>query len=429
MKQPLNRAIAPAVHDIRHIDILKAEKHHLPNGIPVHYIAAGSQEVVKIDFIFEAGNWQQPMRQLAAITNSMLQEGNAAHSANSIAERFDFCGSYLQLSTDQHFATISIICLNRHFPEMLHLAEAMIKSSHFPAHELEVLLDKRRQKFLQENEKVKTLCQKEFTRILFGNEHPYAITNQYQDFDLISRDHILRFYESWYHAGNCRIIMAGRITHDMLLLLENHFGGTDWHRLSTGTPSYIINPANSRFHQVLKSNTVQSAIRTGKLMPLKTHSDFIGLSILITVLGGYFGSRLMTNIREEKGYTYGIGAYMIALREAAYLVISTETANEYVQPVISEINLELQKLREEKVPQGELSTLKSYLTGEFLRDLDGPFALAGSFRAISDFGLDYDFYDQYLETIRSITPQQLQDLAQKYFLDDEFFTVVAGANP
>ena len=135
----------------------------------------------------------------------------------------------------------------------------------------------------------------------------------------------------------------------------------------------------------------------------------------------------MTNIREEKGYTYGIGSYLLSLKKACYLIIPTEVGNEFVEPTIKEIEFEMRRLQNEPVPEDELETVKSYLLGEFLRDFDGPFALAGSFKSINDAGLDYSFYDKYLHVLRQITPAELQQLAKKYLNPEDCYTVVAGS--
>lgn len=423
----LNRTKAPAIRPIEHIDMLKAEKRMLSNGIPVYIVNAGTQDVVKIDFIFEAGTWFQPANLVAGMCNSMLEEGSEKYKAAGIAEVFDFYGAYLQLATDQNQGIVSFFSLSRHLPSILEVVEDMIKHSVFPEHEFEVLIAKNKQKFLLENEKVRTLCQKKFTQVLFGNGHPYAMNNRLEDHDNLTRGQLLDFYHTFYHSGNCHIIAAGKIDDSVFDLLNSHFGGKDWQRQLTPMPEHEINTDPAKFHQVEKANGLQSAIRVGKFWVPKEHPDFHGLAILSTILGGYFGSRLMTNIREEKGYTYGIGSYTITLKHASYLVISTEVGNEYVNPTLNEITAELKRLQNEPVPEDELDTVKSYLLGEFLRDFDGPFALAASFKAINDFNLDYSFYDNYLHVLRTISSEQLMLLARKYLNPDDFYTVVAGS--
>jgi predicted Zn-dependent peptidase len=423
----LNRTIQPIVNPIEHIDMVQAEKRLLSNGIPVYYVNAGSQDVVKIDVIFNAGTWYQTTNLVASLCNSMLEEGSSGFSAAEIAEKFDFYGAYVQLVADQNYGYVNIVSLGKHLPAILEVTENMLKHSIFPEYELGVLIDKNKQKFLLENEKVRTLCQKKFTQVMFGNEHPYAMNNKLEDFDQINREMLVQFYQSFYHSGNCRIIAAGRIDESVLNLLESHFGGNDWNQNVEQAHEFIMNPSPQKFHHVEKANGSQSAIRVGKMWVSKSHPDYIPLSILVTILGGYFGSRLMANIREEKGYTYGIGSFVLSLKYASYLVISTEVGNEYVEPTLKEIDFEMKRLQNELVSENELETVKSYLLGEFLRDFDGPFALAGSFKSINDFELDYSFYDNYLLTLRSITSEDLMKLALQYLNTDDFYKVVAGS--
>ncbi len=423
----LNRQIQPTVNPIEHIDIVQAEKRLLSNGIPVHFVNAGTQDVVKIDFIFEAGTWFQSMNLVASLCNSMLEEGSENYNAAEIAERFDFYGAYIQLTADQNQGFVNIISLGRYLPEILEVTEDLIKHSIFPEHELDVLIAKNKQKFLLENEKVRTLCQKKFTQVLFGNEHPYAINNKLEDFDQISRESLVEFYKNHYYSGNCRILVAGKVDESVLELLDKHFGGSDWQRNPVPVPVYDVHPDSQKKHFVEKANGIQSAVRMGNFWVPKSHPDFHGLSILSIILGGYFGSRLMMNIREEKGYTYGIGSYILTLKNASYMIISTEVGNEYIEPTLNEIAFEMCRLQTELVSENELDTVKSYLLGEFLRDFDGPFALAASFKAINDFDLNYSFYDDYLHVLRNITSEELMKLAQQYFNPEDFYTVVAGS--
>ena len=423
----LNRTIQPIVNPIEHIDIIQAQKRLLSNGIPVYFVNAGSQDVVKIDFIFEAGTWFQPVNMVASLCNSMLEEGSAGYLASEIAEKFDFYGSYIQLMADQNYGNVNIVSLGKHLPAILEMTENMIKHSVFPEYELEVLIAKNKQKFLLENEKVRTLCQKKFTQVMFGDAHPYAITNKLEDFDLIDREALLQFYRSYYHSGNCRIILAGKVDENVLNMLESHFGGSDWHRDPVKKTDFDICPNPQKYHHVEKANGMQSAIRVGKFWVSKSHPDYHALSVLVTILGGYFGSRLMANIREEKGYTYGIGSFILTLKQVSYLIITTEVGNEYIEPTLKEISIEMKKLQTELISEDELETVKSYLLGEFLRDFDGPFALAGSFKAINDFDLDYSFYDQYLTVLRNLTSEELMRLAQQYLDPEDFYTVVAGS--
>jgi predicted Zn-dependent peptidase len=161
-------------------------------------------------------------------------------------------------------------------------------------------------------------------------------------------------------------------------------------------------------------------------MPTKTHKDFHSLTVLNTILGGYFGSRLMTNIREDKGYTYGIGSGMIPLKKAGYFFISTEVGVEVCNKAIDEIYIEINRLRNESISEKELILVKNYMIGSFLRSIDGPFALANRFKSIMEYDLDYSYYDDYISTIKNIKASDLLNLANKYLDPNSMTEVVAG---
>ncbi len=422
----IDRSIQPAVRPVEKPLPEQPVLVRLDNGIPVYQLISGKQEICKIDFIFEAGTWQQQTQLQAGLTNAMLQEGSAGYSAEEIAEKFDFHGAYLQLSADQHYGMITVIMLTKYLDSLMPVVEDIIKRPAFPEKEFETLKKRRKQRFLLENEKVRVLSQKKFTEALFGEGHPYAQTVKAEDFDQLKLEDLTAFYRDCYHSGNCEIVVSGRFDDQLTVLLNQYLGGNDWSGKKPVRAVPNVRSSAEKKSVVLKPGAIQSAIRIGKLMVRKEHPDYLPLQILVTILGGYFSSRLMSNIREDKGYTYGIGSNLFCLREAGYMIVATEVDKSYEQATIQEIFLELKKLREELIGREELERVRQYLMGEFLRDLDGPFALSQTFLNVHEFGLDFEFYEKYYQVLRHISPEQLKQLAETYFQEDSFYTIVAG---
>lgn len=422
-----DRKIAPPVYEITQLDYLHPEKWELSNGLKIWGINAGSQELVKIDFIFDAGAWHQPSNLIAGLTNAFLNQGSKNYSAQEIAETFDFRGAYLQLNTDQQFGSVSVLTLNKYIDKILEVTADVIQFPTFPEKEINAQIGKKKQQFIIENNKVKTLAQKKFSQVLFGENHPYANTNKITDYDLLSQQQFIQFHRHFYHPLNCKIIVAGQYNAEVKDALENNFGVQKWktEHVNELTPRHI-NSAEGRRFFVGKNDAVQSAIRIGALIPNREHPDFHGLNVLVTILGGYFGSRLMTNIREEKGYTYGIGAGINAMPNAAYVSISTEVGTDVCDAALREIYFELERLQTDLVDQDELDVVKNYLMGENLRNFDGVFAMSGSLRTLLEAGLNYNHYEDFMKIINSITAEEIRDLARKYFSRDDFFEVVAG---
>jgi zinc protease len=421
----LDRKKSPEVKEISKISYLLPEKWNLSNGATVWGLKAGSQELVKIDFIFNAGSWYQNENLVAGLANAFMNQGSRNYTAQQIAETFDFRGAYLQLNADQQFGFVSILSLNKYLDEILKVTADVIKYPVFPEKEINVQIAKRKQQYVIENSKVKILSHKKFSQVLFGDKHPYANSNTIEDFDFITPSELVHFHSENYCLNKSVILVAGNYDNELKQKLEHYFGDfqPEKERLE---PEYVIKPSTDFKHFVEKADAVQSAIRIGKTMINRDHPDFHGLTILTTLFGGYFGSRLMTNIREEKGYTYGIGASIVTYPHAAYFSIMTEVGSDVCSKAIDEIYIELKRLEDELIGVEELNLVRNYLLGEMLRNFDGVFAMSNSLKVLLESNLDYSHYDRFIEVIRTITPEELQNLACKYLRVDDMYEVVAG---
>jgi len=427
MTNTINRKIQPGFKDIDKISIIMADSRIMPNGIPLYTINAGKQDVVKIDLLFEAGSWFQDARLVASATNSMLNEGTEKLSSFEIAEKLDFYGALLFLSSDKDFACITLISLLKHLPETIQVLEEITKRSVFPPVEFETYIRRREQEFFIEINKVRILAQRKFVNVLFGRDHPYGSVPEKDDFNKLNSRQLLDYYNRLYNIKRCKIIISGKVNDKVTELTERFFGKDDW-----GKPGDIavkkidVDPDKQKTHFVKKDKSIQSAIRVGRLLFNKTHPDYMGMKVLNTILGGYFGSRLMTNIREDKGYTYGIGSMLVSYKNSGHFVIMSEVGKDVCADALKEVYYELNRLQNEPVPEDELKLVRNYILGEIVRTFDGPFALAESFRSILEYGLDYDFFNTFIETVKTISSYELMHLAQKYLDRSDIYEVVAG---
>ncbi len=433
----LNRAQAPQFTIVEKVEMIKAGIQQLKNKIPVYTVNGGTQDIVKIEFLFDAGIFKQIVPLQAVTVNALIEEGTSKLSADQIADAIDFYGAFLETNIGQDNASIVLYTLNKHLQSVLPIVEQIIKDAVFPQNELDIHLKNKKQQFHVNNQKVANVARKHFSELIFGAKHPYGINVKEADFEIINRSYLNEFYNNFYRSGSCKIILSGKVEESVFTLLDNHFGGNDWSEytdkmndlnkqkyLTNNTIPIITSP--DREHVIKKENAMQSAIRIGKVLFNKTHPDFQKLQILNTVYGGYFGSRLMSNIREDKGYTYGIGSGIVSLKNSGYFFISTEVGVDVCQNAIDEIYFEMQRLREELISEEELSLVKNYLLGSFLRGIDGPFAMADRFKGIMEYGLDYDYYDNYIATIRTVSSSQLRDLANVYFDKQSMIELVVG---
>lgn len=423
----LDRTKAPEFKTIDAIPVQQAVEHTLKNGIKVFTVNSGSQELTKIEFLFKAGMYYQPKPLIASATNNLLETGTRSYTANQISDGIDFYGSFFECSVEQDFSSLALFSLNKYLDNSLKFVEEIVKYPTFPKTEFDIYISNKKQKHLVNSQKVNVLARRRFAELIFGEKHPYGVDVKTESFDNLSLDEVKDFYTQYYHAGNCTIIASGKLPDDLLSILNRYFGNEVWGKVSDVVePKVEVNTTKELKHFVEKTDAIQSAIRVGRVMFNKTHEDYFKFQVLNTILGGYFGSRLMANIREDKGYTYGIGSGLSSLVKAGYFFISTEVGTDVTKDALKEIYHEIKLLREELIDEEELETVRNYVLGQFLRSVDGAYALADKFKAIWEFGLGYDYFDKYFEAVKSVTPQELRDLANKYLQEKDLVELIVG---
>jgi predicted Zn-dependent peptidase len=423
----LDRKKIPAFKTIDKIDITKAKLNVLDNGIKVYTLNSGTQELTKIEFVFKAGMYFQKQPLLASAANNLLETGTKHYTANQISDGIDFFGSFFECSVDQDYATLALFSLNKYVDQSLKYVEEIIKTPTFPKDEFEIYISNKKQKHLVNSQKVNVLARRKFTELIFGEHHPYGVIVKEEDFDNIKLENVIQFYKDHYHSANCTIFASGKLDAALISVLNNYFGKSNWGTLSEFEKStFQFQPTPTQKHFIEKPDAIQSAIRLGRPLFNKTHPDYFKFQVLNTILGGYFGSRLMANIREDKGYTYGIGSGLSSLVNAGYFFITTEVGADVTNQTLNEIYKELNLLRTELVGIKELETVRNYVLGQFLRSVDGPYALADKFKAIWEFDLDYTYFEKYFEAVKTITPEDIRDLANKYFQEKDLIELVVG---
>lgn len=421
----IDRTIAPEAKSINKVDLLHPESRTLDNGVPFFQLIAGSQPVLRIEFIFDAGIRRQSKSLVASFANSMLTEGTSKRSAKEIADAFDYYGAFIQPEIDNDRASLTLHCLTKTFPKVFDLVMEILEDAAYPEKELQMNLNNARQKFIVNSDKVEFVARKKFLETVFGAKHPYGMQAELEDFSTLSHHDLIDFNRSFYSADQLTIVAAGNFGEEIFKLINGRIG--QWSRNTSTThhfPSFAVPPAENVF--IPKEKAIQTGIRIGKQMVNKLHPDYAGLQVLNTALGGYFGSRLMANIREDKGYTYGIGSALASFENGAYFFIATEVGADVAGDAVKEIYKEIQLLRQEKIEAEELHMVKNYMLGSFLRNSDGPFAMADRFKGIYFYGLDYGYYEHHLEKINRINSEELLELANKYLDPESLTEVLAG---
>ena len=426
MRSP-DRKTQPRMSPVGIDEIPEAEVFSLKNQVPVFFIEAGSEELMKIDFIFRAGQVAESMPLQASTVNMMLVEGSQNYTAESLNKTLDYYGTFLNLNSERDSAGITIFFLNKHLEKILELCREILFRPVFPESELNTLLKKRRQWYLINREKVHNLASDQFFESIFGHNHPYGRQTDLQDFERLTPALLQQFHNRYYNPNKMAVIVSGKIHPDTKELLNTYFGESSYYIKENEKISSPLISEKEKKVFIEKKGAIQSAIRIGSTTIDKRHSDYHGLKILDAILGGYFGSRLMKNIREEKGYTYGISSSVISFELSGYKVIAAEVGKKYTRKTLDEVYKEISILQKIPVETEELEVVRNIMSGEMVRMFDGPFSIADSFRAVWEFGLSNSYYYELARKIKTIEPDEIIHLAKTYYNIDELYEIIAGS--
>jgi zinc protease len=421
----MNRTEAPPVKIADHINIPHTEEMVLSNGIKVYGIP-NDQGVIKVDFVFDAGKWFEQKNLVADFANKLMREGTKQKSSLAINEILDFYGCNLEEQSYFSNAGFQLYSLSRNIHQVLPLMKEMLTEAAFPESEFELLRSNRKEKHLQRLAKNDYLANRLFLSNMWGKTHPYGRVTELENFDQMQVADVHDFFYQHYHAGNCFIILAGEYTDATIKQIDELFGAADWKK----QPSTSILHQRSMGQELIihqeKENAVQTSLMVGNATITKTHPDFDELTIVNTLFGGYFGSRLMANIREEKGYTYGVYSSLSAYQHGAIFEVSADVGKEHKDATFHEIKKEMQRLQTELVDEEELQTVKNYMSGRILRSVDGALRYADVLKGLLLFDREPDSINSYLNAIQTIDAKRIQTLAEQYLQFDSMYKVSVG---
>lgn len=419
----LDRTISPAIKLPTNLSLPQIKTIKANNDVQIHVMNLSSAEVVRVSIVFHAGSRNQNHPFTASALLNMLSEGTQKYTSSQVAEMLDFYGIYYDTSIDRDFAIVTVSCVRKFLNVTLELLEECLCRPTFPQKDFDIYKQKRKQQLAIEREKPAYLARELFAETLFGANHPYGIVSQADRYDTLTVDHLREYYNKYMVAQNSFVVVSGMVEGEDVEIIKKLINA-----IPNGKNVEVQNvpKAVSATKGFLEREGVQSSIRMGKLLFPKGHPDFNGIQVLSMILGGYFGSRLVQNIREEKGYTYGIYSAMVSLECDGYIAIATDVAAQFTNQTIEEIGKEITKLQTELVSDDELNVVKNMIVGELMRILDGPFGIADVVIENIQSNMKPDYLNDFLQEVLQITPQKIQQLAIKYLDVDTFSTVVVG---
>ncbi|MFI5152733.1 MAG: M16 family metallopeptidase [Chitinophagales bacterium] len=425
----IDRKIPPKIIDAAefHLKLPAYQKHVLNNAVEVFAIDLGTQETLMVNMIFYAGNWYEEKKLVASAANYLLKNGTSKKNAFAINEHFEYYGSFLNRSCQNETAEITLHCLNKHISELLPVIAELITDSTIPEDELEIFKKNMQQRLQVSLLKNDFVAGRLIEAYLFGDQHPYGKYAALEDYAALQQEETFSFYKKYYQQGCCAIFIAGKLPANIIRELDDHIGSLPLKSLAEmkSNIQHTVAPSAQKKQAITNDpNGVQGAIRIARNFPNRHHPDFQKVQILNNIFGGFFGSRLMGNIREDKGYTYGIYSYILnQIQETAWM-ISTEAGTEVCEATIREVYKEMERLCKEPVGPDELQTTRNFMIGTILGDLDGPFQVAGRWKNIVLNGLDENYFYSGISLIKTISSEELMALANKWLRPEAFYELV-----
>jgi len=417
----------PQIHPIDRVAYPEVLSYKASQEIPVYEIRKAGCDVISVEATFLAGRPQEITRLASACTAGVIREGAGKYDADTLSEEVDFYGATLSVMASMDYITIRTVCLKKYFDPMMDIMAAVIADPHFKEEELTLFVKKRIERLNTEMAKNDVISYREITAAVYGDQHPYGYNSQPSLYEEVTTTDVNTHYKRTINARNCKLFVAGDTSdkdHVKITWLTNQFpsGGEDMSSLIM--PSYEMTPTRKQH----KGNPTQTSIKLGQRTFDRNHEDYNRVHFSTTLLGGYFGSRLVSRIREELGLTYGIYASVDPQLFDGSLIIATEVANENVEQCLNEIYHEMERLKTEKVTPEELALVKNYLMGNYLNLFDGPFNSMKAIKSIVLSGIPLSNLNTLIASSVSVSAEQVQETAQQYFNRNDFWEMIVGSS-
>ncbi|WP_066838328.1 M16 family metallopeptidase [Rufibacter ruber] len=396
-------------------------------GTRVHLYPNSIQPIIRLEVVFKAGKWYQDKPGVASLTAKMLKEGTTSHTAKQLADIIDFYGASLEITHGFDRSTLTLYCLSKFLPELLPIVFEILEHPSFPKEEFELLKQRVIQTLAIDKQKNGYLATELFTSSIYGADHPYSTVISEEEIKALTLEDIKAFYKTRYDINSSEVFVTGDFDEEGNNLLKGFLDQTQRNTgLNNVEKQYSKKEATASKKMERSSNTMQAAIRVGRTLPSPEHPDFPLLYLANHALGGYFGSRLMKNIREEKGFTYGIHSSISIKEHGTLISIGTDIKGDKIEETIREIEKEIEVLQRELLSEEELNTIKKHLAGKFISDNSTIFDKMDRYRSSVLLGLPPNFFTNLQNKMQQASREEVQTVAKEYLSTETLHIVAVG---
>lgn len=424
-----DRSKAPEVRGFGDFDLPRPSEVTLPNGAKLYLLDRGDIPVCRLTACWNAGKADAPSVPALVVATNAMRCGTATRSEEAIAETLEFNGAWLRCTADTHASYLTLHSLNKTFDKVLPVVADMLSAASYPAEVIASQKEKAAAQLDIKNRRINVKAETAFNPLVYGEKSPLARFYTGSDVMAVSDEEVRATYANLYRHTTPAFFLAGRISDEIADLAAEMLGGIPYEYSARGIRKTVVPAPRHNESKTVKSQvdgSLQTAIKTGIPTIGREHPDFERLRMAVMLLGGYFGSRLMTNIREDKGYTYGITASLNGAPEGATVDIACQTDNRFTDAVMEETDKELRRLAAEPVPQAELDAARNILVASMAGVTDTPFSIADYLVSLHTLGLPIEHFRRQLDAARSVTPEDINRLAATYLADAPRLTALAG---
>jgi zinc protease len=411
---------APVNPETLRVVLPKPQETTLPNGMRVALLEDHKVPTFSVQLIFRGGGLADPAdkRGLAMVTTALLDEGTTTRTSREIAEQLAALGASIGggASPSSGESSVTVTGLTENIESTLALAADVIRNPKFPAAEL----DKFRSRFLAQLQQQRAnpgfQAQEEFMRAVYGTHPAGNVVPPEAVIKALTSEDLSAYHSRYFRPNNVMVLAYGDLNlKDLTTQLERAFG--EWkagEEVQVALPE-LSAPERSRVLLVDRPGSVQASLWVGGLGIERTSADYFAVLVMNHILGGGPASRLFVNLREDKGYTYGVYSTFSGSRFPGVMLATTDVRNAVTEGAMKELDAELRRIATEPVPQKELENAKRALIGRFALSLDSPQALMANLATQKIYGLPADYWDQYPKHVEAISAADVQRVAKKYY--------------
>ena len=403
------------------------ETQETSEGLTIYVIESDRQPTITYRLMFRSGGlFDGEKSGLAEFVADMLDKGVKGKTGYELASEIDFIGASLSATASSDFIAVSVSGLSKYKEKLLDILKSVVLEPAFPGDELEKLRQRTLSNLISERSEPDALIGKLRRKLVYG-EGAYGSFQTEESVASITRDDLIAFHKVHFLPNNASLAIVGSFDGPTeLARVKSELGKWKPAELPPLPDLSFPEVDGGTIHLLDREDSVQSTLRVAQQSVPKSNPDTPELRVVMSILGGGFSGRLFQNLREDKGFTYGAGAYSANAAKLGAIISYADVRNEVTADAVKEIFNELNRIREEPIPVAELEMHQKYLAGNYMLSLEQPLTIARLVQEIDVYGLARDYYQTYVSQLMSVTPELAAELANKYVLPENSIVAVVG---